>query len=314
VHDAGTNAYRSAVPHKRARNGDWPQFPAFSPVCGFNSCAARKGIPVRKQAANPSNMWLIVASISAAISVPTLFFLFLQLPFSPSKLMEGPYVSNAESTREFSSPLPAQHALEPANGLINEAYERSEGLGLESQLQGDSDKGNHKDYVEIAEACLRGKEPVERLLQLLTHPEHDVRVATVYAICRAQGVLGPDGHFALLRLWQEMGDQTESMVDALLETLEVETLNGNESNVPYLLMTMDKPGSDAIRSLIWASDNHKSPRMRVWTMNATWMLEPEAETSKKLIRRRLQDPSAHVRRQALQAWIFRPLQSAFGSK
>lgn len=246
-----------------------------------------------------SSTCLLLICILVMLSIFAAFFALFEFPAATRDVRNPPELANVDKQT-------GSH--EPIEDIVKGFYQRTKKLAPQPWPYEHS--GLRKDFFEIAHACLLETESDDTLVMLLTYPNHDVRTTAVRALGDAMNMQGANGHAAIISLTDRVEAKREGIERSLLETLIDDTEEGIEGHAPYLLLKMGSGSPVTLATLRWSSDNHQSADMRVWTMNALWLLADESEEAQELLFRNIFDRSGEVRSQALQSTLLSLLERA----
>lgn len=161
------------------------------------------------------------------------------------------------------------------------------------------------DYNAIAnDAVLRG-EPVEELLRLLSSEDADVRIAAAHALGEAfiqtNGQRGDEfnGYDLKVRFWEQVGNNIESVRNALYEGLISSAERDEINHIPNVIAWMPGQDDESLELFAWTSNHHQSAMMRKSAMHLVVNNYPKSEVTTRVLEERRNDPSFRVRMDAL---------------
>lgn len=273
--------------------------------------------------AKRSRWWIgPLACILSVVLVVALAFAFFSAPFTPPAdspppisrkfPLENQSIDATQADADSDTPTQPGDDSIWVEALVASFYLRHEGAA-DAVPENYLHDGSRKEFLDIAYLVLRGDEPHITLLELISHPDESVRLDAIKALGQAQNALSMDGFAALIRLWQQLDEkETDAVVAAASEALIRATQNGDYSDAQWFLYSIGDPGREALPLLIWASDHHPEPQMRVFTFNLAARMAPDDPEVAALHQRRLFDPSGIVRLNALQSVALETLANALG--
>jgi hypothetical protein len=170
-------------------------------------------------------------------------------------------------------------------------------------------KMNQSQYNDLAKSVVLDGQPHAELIDLLSSPDPEVRIAAGHAVYKAileftdaSYAISIDGDIPnsnwenKQRFWENVESDIEIIRGALFEVLVDSADDPKAKNwIPFALTHVPDRGDETLEILAWTSNNHASPEMRDKATRWVVSTAPESHWAREVVENRASDPSLMVR-------------------
>jgi len=207
-------------------------------------------------------------------------------------------VRNVAGVQPVKPPVPHDTSVSIVQQTDTDPDDPQSGANLASSTLPKSDLAVTPNRLKLA---LEEENDIEHILALLTHPDKAVRISTMRNINRlSQEIWQEKWHNPSVWLMSQLAPFHDQVAPAFLETLQQDTVDGNEIQNYYTIRMLMKKHDDVLPMMIWAAENHPSEKVRQSWMQVCVSQAPNEPRTKSLVYNRLRDSSPKVRRKAIE--------------